>query len=91
MAEYSQRLTAAIGFDVMWAMMLAMKEASKQRALELNSDYMGNTKLTKLLNDELRNVSFEGLTVIGFAITCQFYRRIKSVFIGEAVRITNTF
>ena len=71
----------------MWAMMLAMKEASKKFPLELNSDVEGNFALTKLLNDELRNVSFEGLTVI----TSQFYRLIKSVFIGEAVRITNTF
>lgn len=64
-------MNAATAFDVMWAVMLAMKETSKdlstmnngKYSLENNSEIVGKSVVTNLLNEKLKSVSFEGLTV----------------------------
>ena len=58
-----------IAFDTMWGVMLALKESSKElpnsMPLEQNvKRFLGNTRITKTIELKLRNVSFEGLTVI---------------------------
>ena len=59
----------AIAFDTMWGVMLALKESSKELSnsmpLEQNvKSFLGNARITKTIELKLRNVSFEGLTVI---------------------------
>ena len=61
----------ATAFDTMWAIMLALKEASialqKSTAtpLEYNvKEIVGSDDVTEAVKSKLRNVSFEGLTVI---------------------------
>lgn len=59
----------AIAFDTMWGVMLALKESSKElpnsMPLEQNvKSFLGNARITKTIELKLRNVSFEGLTVI---------------------------
>ena len=58
-----------IAFDTMWGVMLALKESSKElpnsMSLEENvKSFLGNARITKTIELKLRNVSFEGLTVI---------------------------
>ena len=58
-----------IAFDTMWGVMLALKESSKElpnsMSLEENvKRFLGNARITKTIELKLRNVSFEGLTVI---------------------------
>ena len=58
-----------IAFDTMWGVMLALKESSKElpnsMSLEQNvKSFLGNARITKTIELKLRNVSFEGLTVI---------------------------
>ena len=59
----------ANAFDTMWAVMLALKEASialqtTSTPLEYNVEkVVGNDKVTKTIKSKLRNVSFEGVTV----------------------------
>ena len=58
-----------IAFDTMWGVMLALKESSKElpnsMPLEQNvKRFLGNSRITKTIELKLRNVSFEGLTVI---------------------------
>lgn len=58
-----------IAFDTMWGVMLALKESSKElpnsMPLEENvKSFLGNARITKTIELKLRNVSFEGLTVI---------------------------
>ena len=58
-----------IAFDTMWGVMLALKESSKElpnsMPLEQNvKSFLGNARITKTIELKLRNVSFEGLTVI---------------------------
>ena len=60
----------ATAFDAMWAIMLALKEASialqtTKTPLEKNvKEKLGSDDVTKTIKSKLRNVSFEGLTVI---------------------------
>ena len=59
----------SIAFDTMWGVMLALKESSKElpnsMPLEQNvKSFLGNARITKTIELKLRNVSFEGLTVI---------------------------
>ena len=59
----------ATAFDTMWAIMLALKEASvalpSHRPLEYNvNETIGSGLITSTIQSKLRNVSFEGLTVI---------------------------
>ena len=61
----------ATAFDTMWAIMLALKEASfefpSSSPLEHNvKEKFGNKTITKTLGLKLRDVSFEGLTVLAF-------------------------
>ena len=62
----------ATAFDTMWAIMLALKEASialqtTKTPLEYNVDNtLGDHVVTSTIQSELVNVSFEGLTVIAF-------------------------
>ena len=59
----------ATAFDAMWAIILALKEASIELQttfppLEYNVEKLvGKDKVTKTIKSKLRNVSFEGLTV----------------------------
>lgn len=63
-----QKFITTTAFDVMWAVLLAMAETSKELAgesygLEMNSELYGKTSITRSLREKLKNVSFEGLTV----------------------------
>ena len=65
----SQKIKMTIAFDTMWGFMLALKESSKElpnsMPLEQNvKSFLGNARITKTIELKLRNVSFEGLTVI---------------------------
>ena len=65
----SQKIEMTIAFDKMWGVMLALKESSKElpnsMPLEQNvKRFLGNARITKTIELKLRNVSFEGLTVI---------------------------
>ena len=65
----SQKIRMTIAFDTMWGVMLALKESSKElpnsMPLEQNvKSFLGNARITKTIELKLRNVSFEGLTVI---------------------------
>ena len=65
----SQKIKMTIAFDTMWGVMLALKESSKElpnsMSLEQNvKSFLGNARITKTIELKLRNVSFEGLTVI---------------------------
>ena len=65
----SQKIKMTIAFDTMWGVMLALKESSKElpnsMPLEENvKSFLGNARITKTIELKLRNVSFEGLTVI---------------------------
>ena len=61
----SQKIEMTIAFDKMWGVMLALKESSKElpNSMPLKS-FLGNARITKTIELKLRNVSFEGLTVI---------------------------
>ena len=67
--EDSEKIEMANAFDVMWAIILALKEASialqtTSTPLEYNvKEVVGSDKVTKTIKSKLRNVSFEGLTV----------------------------
>ena len=60
----------ATAFDTMWAIMLALKEASIElqttaTSLEYNTnDFIGADVVTSTIESKLLDVSFEGLTVI---------------------------
>ena len=61
----------ATAFDTMWAIMLALKEASVELPsswpLEYNVQHvLGKSYITHTIESKLCNVSFEGLTVIAF-------------------------
>ena len=65
----SRKIEMTIAFDTMWGVMLALKESSKElpnsMPLEQNvKSFLGNARITKTIELKLRNVSFEGLTVI---------------------------
>ena len=67
--EDSEKIEMANAFDVMWAIILALKEASialqtTSSPLEYNvKEVVGSDQVTKTIKSKLRNVSFEGLTV----------------------------
>ena len=66
----SKKIEMATAFDTMWAIMLALKEASialqaTNTPLEYNvNQTLGDDVVTSTIQSELVNVSFEGLTVI---------------------------
>ena len=65
----SRKIEMTIAFDTMWGVMLALKESSKElpnsMPLEQNvKRFLGNARITKTIELKLRNVSFEGFTVI---------------------------
>ena len=66
----SKKIEMATAFDTMWAIMLALKEASialqaTNTSLEYNVNRtFGDDVVTSTIKSELVNVSFEGLTVI---------------------------
>ena len=68
--ENSEKIDMATAFDAMWAILLALKEASialqtTKTPLEYNvKEILGSDDVTKTIKSKLRNVSFEGLTVI---------------------------
>ena len=68
--EDSEKIEMATAFDTMWAIMLALKEASialqkTKTPLEYNvKNIVGSDDVTGTIKSKLRNVSFEGLTVI---------------------------
>ena len=75
--DESEKVEMATAFDTMWATMLALKEASVElpssSPLEHNvKEKFGNKDITKTLGLKLRNVSFEGLTVIAFYLFLYF-------------------
>lgn len=63
-----EKIEMATAFDAMWAIMLALKEASiplqtTSRPLEYNAEnVIGSDTVTRTIKSKLRNVSFEGLT-----------------------------
>ena len=67
--DNSEKIEMANAFDVMWAIILALKEASialqtTSSPLEYNvKEVVGSDQVTKTIKSKLRNVSFEGLTV----------------------------
>ena len=68
--DNSKKIEMATAFDAIWAIMLALKEASialqnTSTPLEYNVEKLfGSDDVTKAIKSKLRNVSFEGLTVI---------------------------
>ena len=77
---HSQKIEMATAFDTMWAIMLALKEASavlpNSLPLEYNvKTFIGSSTITRTIESKLRNVSFEGLTVICsiFIFTLLYY------------------
>ena len=68
--ENSEKIEMATAFDVMWAILLALKEASialqtTETPLKYNvENKLGKDDVTRAIKSKLRNVSFEGLTVI---------------------------
>jgi len=66
----SEKIEMATAFDTMWAIMLALKEASialqtRHTRLEYNVENThGSELVTSTILSKLLNVSFEGLTVI---------------------------
>ena len=68
--EDSEKIEMANAFDVMWAIILALKGASvalqtTSSPLEYNvKELVGSDVVTKTIKNKLRNVNFEGLTVI---------------------------
>ena len=79
-----EKIEMATAFDTMWAIMLALKEASIElqttdTPLKYNVEkIIGSDVVTSAIQSKLRNVSFEGLTVI--ALHFFFY---SSVFRSE--------
>ena len=79
-----EKIEMATAFDTMWAIMLALKEASIElqttnTPLKYNVEKtVGSDVVTSTIQSKLRNVSFEGLTVI--ALHLFFY---SSVFRSE--------
>ena len=84
----SEKIEMATAFDTMWAIMLALKEASIElqttdTPLKYNVEKtIGSDLVTSTIGSKLRNVSFEGLTVI--ALNFFFY---SSVFCREVYAI----
>ena len=70
LSDNSEKIEMATAFDAIWAIMLALKEASialqnTSTPLEYNVEELyGSDDVTKAIKSKLRNVSFEGLTVI---------------------------
>ena len=70
--ENSKKIEMATAFDTMWAILLALKEASialqtTKTPLEYNvENILGSSDVTAAIESKLRNVSFEGLTVIAW-------------------------
>ena len=69
LTKEKEKVEMATAFDTMWAIMLALKEASvalpSHRPLEYNvNETIGSGLITSTIQSKLRNVSFEGLTVI---------------------------
>ena len=68
--ENLEKIEMVIAFDTMWAIMLALKEASIElqttnKPLEYNvEEIFGSDLVTFTIGSKLLNVSFEGLTVI---------------------------
>ena len=66
----SDKIEMATAFDTMWAIILALKEASTalqtaDKPLKYNvEEILGSASVTRTIESKLRNVSFEGLTVI---------------------------
>ena len=54
---------AALSFDVMWAVLTALKNTYKKYPLEVNTNERGNITCTLYLKKQLQNQRFEGLTV----------------------------
>ena len=70
----AEKLTIATAFDVTWAVLLALKEVSKNYSLESNAEKSKEDKaVTKYLNDMLKSSNFEGLTVRCSAIVHILY------------------
>ena len=67
-----KKIEMATAFDTMWAIILALKEASIELStsewpLKYNVENIhGKESITETIKSKLRNVSFEGLTVIAF-------------------------
>ena len=70
--DNSEKIEMATAFDTMWAIMLALKEASIElqttnTPLKYNVEgIIGSDVVTSTIESKLRNVSFDGLTVIAF-------------------------
>ena len=68
LTEESEKIEMATVFDTMWAIMLALKEASialqtTNTPLEYNVNDIVGKDVTSTIESKLLNVSFEGLTV----------------------------
>ena len=52
-----------LSFDVMWAVLTALKNTYEEYPLEDNTKEKGNHEFTLYLKKQLQNLNFEGLTV----------------------------
>jgi len=68
--DNSDKIEMATAFDTMWAIILALKEASTalqttDKPLKYNvENLVGSYAVTSTIQSKLQNVNFEGLTVI---------------------------
>ncbi len=87
----SEKVEMATAFDTMWAITLALKEASAtlppSYPLEYNvQNFLGSGYITPVIESKLRNVSFEGLTVIAFHLFLFFCRSLNKVLAAAKLR-----
>ena len=54
---------AALSFDVIWAVLTALKNTYEEYPLEDNTKGKGSLEFTFNLKKQLQNLNFEGLTV----------------------------
>ena len=54
---------AALSFDVMWAVLTALKNTYEEYPLEDNTKEKGSLEFTLYLKKQLQNLNFEGITV----------------------------
>ena len=54
---------AGLSFDVMWAVLTALKNTYEEYPLEDNTKEKGSLEFTFNLKKQLQNLNFEGLTV----------------------------
>ena len=83
LSDDSDKIEMATAFDTMWAIILALKEASTalqtaDESLKYNvEEILGSSAVTRTIESKLRNVSFEGLTVIALHFFLLLFSVVK--------------